>query len=120
MLYYTHIKEKRCLELSFLEREQMKQMLDELSTGELDESRRVEIINEIGQQHNAGLEEYEGLQQTLEQSSNQLIESRDAMAQMYNQLNAHNLGTGIEVAGTQEEEDTQATISLDELLGTEY
>ena len=95
-------------------------MLDELSTGELDESRRVEIINEIGQQHNAGLEQYEELQQTLEQSSNQLNESRDAMAKMYNQLNAHNLGTGIEVAGTQQEEDKQATISLDELLGTEY
>ena len=57
--------------MSFLEREQMKQMLDELSTGELDESRRVEIINEIGQQHNAGLEEYEGLQQTLDLHSNE-------------------------------------------------
>ena len=32
MLYYTQPKEKRCLELSFLEREQMKQMLEELST----------------------------------------------------------------------------------------
>ena len=105
--------------MSFLEREKMKQMLDELATGELDESRRVEIINEIGQQHNAGLEEFEGLQQTLEQSSNQLNESRDAMAKMYNQLNAQNLGT-VEVAGTQQEEDKQATISLDELLGTEY
>lgn len=106
--------------LGFLEREQMKQMLDELSTGELDESRRVEIINEIGQQHNAGLEEFEGLQKNLETHTTQLNESRDAMAKMYNQLNAQNLGTGIDVAGTQQEEDKQSTISLDELLGTEY
>ena len=119
MLYYTHTKGKEVSILAFLEREQMKEMLDELSTGELDESRRVEIINEIGQQHNAGLEEFEGLQQNLETHTSQLNESRDAMAKMYNQLNAQNLGT-IEVAGTQQEEDKQSTISLDELLGTEY
>ena len=100
--------------LSFLSREELQDRLNELATGDIEESRRVEIIDELGKQHNAGLEEYENLQKTYETTTGQLNQSRDAMAKMYNQLNAQNLGVNIE--GQQEEMDAQETITLDDLL----
>ena len=98
----------------FLDREQMQNMLNELSASDIEETRKVEIINELGKQHNSGIEEFEGLQKTFETTTGQLNQSRDAMAKRYNQLNAQNLGENVE--GTEQESDTQDTITLDDLL----
>ena len=100
--------------MSFLDRENYQNLLNELSTGDIEETRRVEIIDTLGKQHHAGLDEYENLQATYEETTGQLNQSRDAMAKMYNQLNAQNLGVNVE--GTNEEPDTQESITLDELL----
>ena len=100
--------------MSFLEREAMKGLLDELSTGDIDESRRVEIINEIGKQHDAGLEEYTGLQTTHSKINDDLNETRQAMAKMYNQLNSQNLG--VSIGGQDSEPNQQETITLDDVL----
>ena len=101
--------------MSFLSREELQNRLNELATGDIEESRRVEIINELGQQHSAGLQEYEELQNNFGKTTEQLNESRSAMAKMYNQLNAQNLGSG-DVAGTEEDPDLQETVTLDDLL----
>ena len=98
----------------FLDREQMQNMLNELSASDNEETRKVEIINELGKQHNSGIEEFEGLKKTFETTTGQLNQSRDAMAKMYNQLNAQNLGVNVE--GTEQESGTQDTITLDDLL----
>ena len=114
-MIYLNKYDKEVKKVGFLERERMQEMLDELAGGDIEESRRVEIINELGQQHSAGLQEYEELQNNFGKATEQLNESRSAMAKMYNQLNAQNLGSN-DVAGTEEDPDLQETITLDDLL----
>lgn len=114
-MIYLNKYDKEVKKVGFLERERMQEMLDELAGGDVEEIRRVEIINELGQQHSAGLQEYEELQNNFGKATEQLNESRSAMAKMYNQLNAQNLGSG-DVAGTEEDPDLQETITLDDLL----
>lgn len=99
--------------MSFKTREEMQELLNELTSPELAETRRVEIITEIGQQHASGLSEYEETQATLETTQDNLGDSRDAMAKMYNQINASTFGGA---SGTEPEQNIQETITLDDLL----
>ena len=99
--------------MSFKTREEMQELLNELTSPELAETRRVEIITEIGQQHASGLSEYEETQATLETTQACLGDSRDAMAKMYNQINASVFGGA---SGTEPEQSIQETITLDDLL----
>ena len=99
--------------MSFKTREEMQELLNELTSQELAETRRVEIITEIGQQHASGLSEYEETQATLEKTQASLGDSRDAMAKMYNQINASAFGGA---TGKEPKQNIQETITLDELL----
>lgn len=99
--------------MSFKTREEMQELLNELTSPELAETRRVEIITEIGQQHASGLSEYEETQVKLETTEASLGDSRDAMAKMYNQINASTFGGA---SGQEPETSIQETITLDDLL----
>ena len=99
--------------MSFKTREEMQELLNELTSVDLSETRRVEIITEIGQQHASGLSEYEETQVALETTQASLGESRDAMAKMYNQINASAFGG---VTGKEPETNLQETITIDALL----
>ena len=99
--------------MPFLTREEMQERLNELTGTELSETRRVEIITELGQQHASGLSEYEETQATLETTQASLGDSRDAMAKMYNQINASAFGGA---TGKEPETTIQETITLDDLL----
>ena len=99
--------------MAFKTREEMQELLNELTSQELAETRRVEIITEIGQQHASGLSEYEETQATLETTQASLGDSRDAMAKMYNQINASVFGGA---TGKEPETTIQETITLDDLL----
>lgn len=99
--------------MPFLSNDDMRARLDELTSTDLEESRRVEIINELGQQHTSGLSEQAELQANYDKQTSALDESRDAMAKMYNQLNAQNFGGG---EGTPPEDDPQETITVEDLI----
>lgn len=99
--------------MPFLEREEMQSRLDELTSTELTEARRFEIISELGQQHVSGLTELEGLNTTLAETNDKLGNARDAMAVMYSDLNAKTFGGA---TGEEEQEDVQETITIDDLL----
>ncbi|UWG09009.1 MAG: scaffolding protein [Bacteriophage sp.] len=99
--------------MSFLTAEEMQARLSELTSPDLEETRRVEIINELGQQHASGLQEQQALQETLTKTTENLNQSRDAMALMYSQLNAQNFG-GTE--GKTEDPSFQETVTIDDLL----
>ena len=99
--------------MSFLTAEEMQARLSELTSPDLEETRRVEIINELGQQHASGLQEQQTLQETLTKTTENLNQSRDAMALMYSQLNAQNFG-GTE--GKTEDPSFQETVTIDDLL----
>ena len=99
--------------MPFLTREEMQERLNELTGTDLSETRRVEIITELGQQHASGLSDFEETQTILETTQASLGESRDAMALMYNQINASAFGGA---TGQEPEVDIQETITLDELI----
>lgn len=100
--------------MPFLTGEEMQERLNELATGDITEKRKVELITELGQQHASGLQEYAEQTAKLKETQSSLGESRDAMATMYNKINATTFGGA---GGKEPEEDTQATITVDDLLG---
>lgn len=100
--------------MSFLTRDEMEARLNELISSDLTESRRAELITEIGNQHVSGLQEFEARQQEAEELQSKYGETRDALAYMYTQQNAERF-RGAE--GQVKEPDKQATVTLDQLLG---
>lgn len=101
--------------MAFLTGEEMQARLNELGSPELSEVRRAEIITELGAQHSSGLGEMAATNQTLEDTTNKLNDSRDAMARMYTQLNAQTFGGA---DGKVEDPSYQETVSLEDLLNS--
>lgn len=99
--------------MPFLPKEDMQARLNELTNPETEESRKVEIISELGQQHVSGWSDIEVMEQEKDKLNKELRESQSAMATMYGQLNAQTFGGS---DGTPKQPDFQETVTIEDLI----
>ena len=102
--------------MSFLSREEMKDILVELQNSETSEARRLEIFNQIGDQHVSGLEEKEQLEKDFKAEQKFAKDLQQANAISFAQQQQEKFKNSTDPDPEDLKQEYQETVTIDDLI----